>query len=468
MSGIIDPVERVVVVGAGIAGLAAASRLQRAGVSCVVLEARDRIGGRLHTIDLAGTPVDLGGSWIHHPIGNPLSAFCDERGIARDPGDATMSLSAYDRLERRRLDHGEVEKYTQVESDAFWNVVDALSDRLGPDATGLDAIEAFVADRGLTGAIARRVRQELRAEVEADAADRADNDSLRWMSFGEEFDGPVFGDLPRNGYRSVIDVLATDADVRLNTEVVSVDVAADGIRAIGADGSVEAGSHAIVTVPLGVLKRGSIRFDPPLPTLTQRAVDALGFGRYEKIALCFESAFWRDDGLSHLVVFPPDEDEPAMWVFDLDGFGAGPVLCAHLFHTLTPYALARPPAQAVDWLMGVLADVFGRAVPDPVASVVTAWADDPFTRGAYSHCPPGAEPSMLDLLGEPMHRRLLLAGEHTQSARYGYADGAYVSGLRAAEICMRVAIGTESTTLRQKSRMKETRADPSSRRRPGD
>ena len=72
-------------------------------------------------------------------------------------------------------------------------------------------------------------------------------------------------------------------------------------------------------------------------------------------------------------------------------------------------------------------------MPHPVASAVTSWAEDPFTRGAYSHCPPGADPSMLDLLAEPMHGRLLLAGEHTQSARYGYTDGAYVSGLRAAQ-----------------------------------
>jgi monoamine oxidase len=69
----VAPVDRVVVVGAGIAGLAAASRLRRAGIPCVVLEARDRVGGRLHTVDLAGVPVDLGGSSIHHPIGNLLA-----------------------------------------------------------------------------------------------------------------------------------------------------------------------------------------------------------------------------------------------------------------------------------------------------------------------------------------------------------------------------------------------------------
>jgi polyamine oxidase len=431
VSEIAGPVDRVVIVGAGIAGLAAAARLGQAGVGCVVLEARDRVGGRLHTIDLAGTPVDLGGSWIHHPIGNPLSAFCDEHGVARDPGDATRALSAYDRVEHRRLDHAEVQTYTQVEPDGFWDSVDALSERLGPDATGLDGIESYIAVRDLTGAVARRVRQELCAEVEAGAADLAANESLRWMSFSEEFAGPMFGDLPRNGYRSVVGALASGVDVRLNTKVVSVDVAADGVRVGCADGRVETGTHAIVTVPLGVLKAGGLRFEPALPAVMRRAVEALGFGRYEKIALCFESAFWRNE-LSHLVVFPPDEDEPAMWVFDLDGFGAGPVLCAHLFHTLTPYALDRTAQHAVDWLSGVLADVFGRPMPEPVATVVTSWANDAFSRGAYSHCAPGADPSMFDLLGEPVHGRLLLAGEHTQSARYGYADGAFVSGRRAA------------------------------------
>ena len=440
VSEIVGPVDRVVVVGAGIAGLAAASRLRRAGIACVVLEARDRIGGRLHTVDLSGTPVDLGGSWIHHPIGNPVSAFCEEHGIARDPGDPMGSLSAYDRAERRPLDRAEVE-LAQSESEAFWEAVEALSDRLGPDATALDAVESYVAERGFTGGVARRLRQELRAEVEADAADRADNQSLRWLAFEEEFEGDLFGDLPRDGYRSVVHALATGLDVRLDTEVALVEVEADGIRVTCADGSVDTGSHAIVTAPLGVLKRGSPRFDPPLPAPVQRAIDALGFGRYEKIALRFESAFWRDDGISHLIVFPSDDDEPAMWVFDLDAFGAGPVLCAHLFHTLTSYALDRPQAQAVDWLSDVLAEVVGHPVPDPVASVVTSWANDPFTCGAYTYCPPGADPSMHDLLGEPVHGRLLLAGEHAHSARTGYADGAYVSGLHAARSLCQIQRG---------------------------
>ena len=432
MSEVVGQVDRVVVIGAGIAGLAAASRLRRVGIACVVLEARDRIGGRLHTVDLAGVPVDLGGSWIHHPIGNPLSSFCAEHGIARDPGDPLPTLAAYDRPEHRRLDRAEIDTWLDEVIGAFEEAVDTLRDQLGPDATALDAIETFIAERGFVGADARRARQGLLTEIEADAADTADNQSLRWFGYEEEFEGDLLGDLPRDGYRSVVEVLAAGLDITFNAEVVSVQIDTDGIRVTCADGSVETGTHLVVTVPLGVLKRGRPRFDPPLPTPMQVAVDALGFGRYEKIALRFEKAFWREDGISHFMVFPSDDNEPSLWVFDLDAFGAGPVLCAHLVHSLTPVALDRSPAEAASWFTEVLAEAVGHPVPEPVAAVVTSWANDPFTGGAYTHCSPGADPSMLELLGQPVHGRLLLAGEHTHSERNGYADGAYVSGLRAA------------------------------------
>jgi monoamine oxidase len=84
----------------------------------------------------------------------------------------------------------------------------------------------------------------------------------------------------------------------------------------------------------------------------------------------------------------------------------------------------------VTWFRDVLAEAVGHPVPEPIATAVTSWTHDPFTGGAYTHCPPGADPSMLDLLGRPVNGRLLLAGEHTNSARTGYADGAYAGGLR--------------------------------------
>ena len=94
--GITGPVGRVLVVGAGIAGLTVANALHHAGVDCTVFEARPRLGGRLHTLDLAGSPVDLGGSWLHHPSGNRLRRFAEAAGIECGPGDPLPTISTYD------------------------------------------------------------------------------------------------------------------------------------------------------------------------------------------------------------------------------------------------------------------------------------------------------------------------------------------------------------------------------------
>ena len=98
--GVTGPVERVLVVGAGISGLTVANALTQAGVECVVLEARDRIGGRLHTADLGGCPVDLGGSWIHMPEGNPMSAFARLAGVSCRSADPVPEMAGV-RLRRR-------------------------------------------------------------------------------------------------------------------------------------------------------------------------------------------------------------------------------------------------------------------------------------------------------------------------------------------------------------------------------
>ena len=107
--GVTGPVERVLVVGAGIAGLTVANALTQAGVDCVVLEARDRIGGRLHTVDLGGSPVELGGSWIHMPDGNPMSAFARLAGVSCGSANPVPEMAAFDRGEGRRLSAAETE-----------------------------------------------------------------------------------------------------------------------------------------------------------------------------------------------------------------------------------------------------------------------------------------------------------------------------------------------------------------------
>jgi monoamine oxidase len=448
--GITGPVERVVVVGAGIAGLTVANALTHAGAQCVVLEARDRIGGRLHTADLGGSPVDLGGSWIHMPGGNPMTAFARLAGVDRRSADPVPEMTGFDLAEGRRLSAAEATELLGFYDESFPAATARLTAELGPDASAAEGIEAFVAQAGLAPGQARRARQMLYGSIEAESAGLAESQSLRWMWNELEYDGNYFGDVPDGGYRHLTAAMAAGADLRLGTEVTDVEVAPDGIRVRTADGGSEAGSHVVVTVPLGVLKRGAPRFSPGLPPDRLAAISRLGFGRFEKVALRFEEPFWRAAGFPHLMFFPRDPGEWMVWVMGLDAFGGGPVLVFFVFHSDAERLLGADQGGAgrdsagldvggagrdgaVRWALGQLAEATGRPCPEPTAVAVTSWGTDPYSCGSYSHISPGSSPADADLLGEPAGGRLLFAGEHTQSARLAYADGALTSGIREAK-----------------------------------
>jgi monoamine oxidase len=432
-AGAADPVERVVVVGAGIAGLTVANALAHDGVECVVLEARDRIGGRLHTIDLAGSPVDLGGSWIHTPVGNPMRAFAEHVGVACQSANPLPELAGYDCAEGRRLSTAEVEASVGMQFESFPGAKRRLLAELGPDASVADGIEAFVAGAGLAPGPARRARQALHGIIEADSADLAERQSLRWMWNEIEYGGHFFGDVPVGGYRRLVEAMAAGVDLRLGAAVAEVARSAGGVRVRSHDGTSEEGSHVVVTVPLGVLKGNVLQFSPELPPDRLAAIERLGFGRYEKVALRFDEPFWRGAGLPHAMIFPRDPEAPAVWVIGLDAFGAGPVLVFHIFHSATGHVLDATADDAARWALGLLAEATGSPCPAPAAVAVTSWANDPHSGGAYTHIPPRAGPADADLLGEPIGGRLLFAGEHTQSARLAYADGAMTSGIREAK-----------------------------------
>ena len=138
------PVGRVVVVGAGMAGLAAANALRNAGVKVVVLEARSRIGGRTFTASLGGAPVDLGASWIHTPIGNPMLDVSTLAGVATTPADPTdlSRLSGYD-AQSGWLTAGEI-GLPLLYANTFESALPWLRDELEPEASVAEAIEPFL------------------------------------------------------------------------------------------------------------------------------------------------------------------------------------------------------------------------------------------------------------------------------------------------------------------------------------
>jgi len=431
--GCAGPVQRVIVIGAGISGLAVGNALTHAGVECLVLEARDRMGGRLHTVDVGGVPIDLGGSWIHTPVGNPLRRFADQAGVECRDGNPLYETVGYDSTEGRRLSDAELGALMEMH-DGFPEAHDELLEVLGPTASAAEGIDRFVAGSGLDGADARRARLLLRQAVAAEAADTPERQSLRWLWNEAEYDGDFLGDVPVGGYRRLTEALAEGVSVRLGAEVSSIEVSATGVLVATKDGGVESCSHAVVTVPLGVLKRGSVRFAPELPDDRRAAIDRLGFGSFEKIAVSFDSPFWRDASVPHLLAFP--RDDASILIIGQDAFGAGPALVGLVGADNCGHLLGRSP-DAADWMLRIIGEAIGRPCPEPTAIAVSSWTTDPYAGGAYAHNTPASSPADVDLLGEPLGGRLLFAGEATTTTRMGFADGAFQTGIREAKRLLR-------------------------------
>jgi monoamine oxidase len=416
-----DATGNVLVVGGGIAGLAAAHRLADAGRSVTVFEARDRLGGRIQTSRSWDLPVDLGASWLHGVAGNPLVPLLETAGLARQPTDYYDSVFyGVDGapLSGRTLDR--TYDYFRAVRTATHRARDKGADHSlwsgiarEVDVTSLSAVER----RHLAFVLTIELEHEFGADVTALSA--------RYWDEGASLRG---GDeLVVDGYDGLVGSLATDLDVRLGHEVSRIE-RGPGVTVVTDRGSFD-GDRAIVTLPLGVLQAGTVTFAPRLPRRKRLAIDRLGMGLLNKCVLRFPRQFWPDRTIIDRVPL-----RRGHWAEFLNlahalgkpvlvGFNAGSA--ARSLEALDDDATAAAMVRA---LRRVFDDV-----PEPTDALVTRWAADPHARGAYSFLPPGSAPRDRDRLAAPVGDRLFFAGEATSRAYPATVQGAYRSGRRAAE-----------------------------------
>ncbi len=311
--------ESIAVVGAGIAGLAAARALTDEGFSVRVIEARDRIGGRIDTIQPEGwpIPVELGASWIHDSAVSDLSARADRLGVTTASFDYGQSTIAAGRF---LADPDGLAEASYEEIDRAI----ALADERDEDVSLGSALEELRAeDPGEVedATLAWTISNEIVTEFGADA----DELSAQWgLEEGTEGDDL----LVLGGFRALVLDLATGLDIDLERPVRSVDYGTDGVTLRVDGGETLTVDRLVLTVPLGVLQAGAIEFEPPLPDSTTTAVEALGMGLLDKFWFRFDEVFWSDDAVMWTWLDPGDN--PFTEWFNLEPLTGEPVLLAVL------------------------------------------------------------------------------------------------------------------------------------------
>ena len=442
--GLAGEPERVIIIGAGWAGLTLANALRNAGVDHVVLEGRSRIGGRAHTVDLGGVPIDLGCSWIHEPVDNPMTRFAEQAGVARRNADIELDVAtirAYDAFADRETTLPEKVAAFAHAVNFGDNEASGISAELGPGASVSDGAQVYLDRQGLQGDARRHA--EFVIHLISESGDNYEWERISldyWANYESPYTGVGQGEFPEGGYARLIEAMAGDTEVRLRHRVRGVERHRRGVvvhcSARGKRRRIH-GSHAVVTVPLGVLKAGAIGFDPKLPKRKRRAIRRIGFGAFEKVAMVFDEPFWSDATNTHMLFMSDHAQlELPLWL-DLNEIEGVPGLVAIGGGRCARQLYALEPEDRLALALERLTEILGREVPSPVAWRSTDWHGNRFTRGAYSTVLVDGTLADLDTLAQPVGGRILFAGEATSRARPGYSDGAMTSGIREAKRLLR-------------------------------
>lgn len=421
-----------VVVGAGISGLAAARLLSRHGQRVVVLEARDRVGGRVFTDRSDGHITDRGASWIHGIDDSPVAAAARAFGMPMVEFTVggyqpdSRPLTYFD-AEGRRLPHDAVRQYADDIRTLNAALVGIIADA-ADDATYRDVVERALAAQEWDAERAERVREynDRRAQeqygigMDGLGAHGLDDDTVN----GDEVVFP-------HGYDELATHLAEGIDVRLDHVVSRVLWSPDGAE-VETDRGTFPARHVVVTVPVGVLHAGDLVFAPALPETHARALRLLRMNAFEKVVLRFTERFW-DAGVYGIRQLGDEGEWWHSW-YDLGRLHDEPAL---LTFAAGPAAVATREWSDDEIVASTLAQLrrlYGGAVPEPESAIVTRWQDDPFSRGSYAYMLPGSVGADHDDLAEPLGDGVLhLAGEATWGDDPATVPGAMLSGHRAAQ-----------------------------------
>lgn len=409
------------VVGAGISGLAAAQQLRQKGYDVLVLEAQEKVGGRIRTNRSLGMPFDEGASWIHGPRRNPIIDLAAKAG-------ATTYLTDDDSV--KVFDLGGKQYPDAVLTSTEKQYEDALQavERAGSTTRSFQEVFGQLYPTKLND---RLWKYLLSSYLEFNTGGDIANLSSKYFYDDEDFSGSDV--ILTNGYDTLTDYLAKELEIRLHTVVTHIDYSTPKVKITANQEIIEA-DYVLVTVPLGVLKKGTIIFTPALPQEKQAAIANTQMGTVNKFLLVWDTAFW--DTTLQYIGYTPKTKGKFNYFLNLRKYSPTNGLMTFALGDYASQTEQLSDAEVIREIMLHLSDIYGSSVPQPRHLLRTRWGQNPNAFGAYSYATNGTTSADFDTLANDLNRRVFFAGEHTIRQYRSTVHGAYLSGLREANKIM--------------------------------
>ena len=396
----------VAIIGAGAAGIAAARALEKSNLSILMLEARDRLGGRGHTIIMPNDiPFDLGCGWLHSADENNFVPIAEQLGFEIDKTRPPWREQVYDN------GFPAAERADFIASlDAFYERAEKAA-QTGRDSAANQYLEAGNRWNPMIDAISTYVNGAELDQVSILDMDAYEDTEINWRV--------------RRGYGALIVAYGAPCRVSLNTQVSLIDHSGAHVRIETSSGTINA-KKIIVTVPTNLIADEAIRFHPALPEKVNAAANLpLGLADKTMLALGGPNELPKDGSLRAATM------RTAMGTYHLRPFGQN---CIEGFfggryaRELEDAGEGALMAASIDEIAALLGSDYRRKLK-PLGE--SRWAHDPFARGSYSHALPGRADKRA-VLATPVDDRLFFAGEATSPYFFSTAHGAQETGVRAA------------------------------------
>ncbi len=417
-----------IVIGAGAAGLAAAQRLQAAGQRLLVVEARDRIGGRVQTnYDFAPQPVELGAEFVHGDV--VTGDLAAQYGLALIPALGDDRAYIHDAHGLKTVDdyaQGDAaiaRAVMQSNDSEVWQWAEDWVAAGQPDTD----VATMVRSRGIT--LPPTVEQIVSHTYSADYGVYWDRLGVYGM-VENSYEGDGCAEYRiREGYGALIEGLAGGLTVRVNTVIRQVDWGNGDIRVIDADDEEYVADRVVITLPLALLQNNAVKFTPALPDWKKQAIDGIGVSHIIKLILKFDAPFWPADWEhchTHL--------DTQLWWRSGYGFESEAIVTAFVGDMGGDRLRAMGEAKATALGVWHLEQMFGVDLRGRlVAAKMVDWSADPQIQMGYSHTAVGGA-GCRELLGRSLDDRLFFAGEATSVLRPGTVHGAIESGWAVADV----------------------------------